>query len=637
MAKKKKRESVTGTISTTRGGAGFLDKEGLRIEPGDLNTALNKDTVEVQVKSKNRGRVTRVLKRFKTHFVGVVEKERDTYFLVPDDKKAYVDLLITNPSGLVSGQKALVRLTSWKNNEEAPRAEVVRVLGRKGEHEVEIESIVLEHNIDTSFPEDVKNEAIKLKQDWDNGGAQYILRSIERGERKDFRDIMTFTIDPRDAKDFDDALSVRNLPGGNIEVGVHVADVSHYIKPNSLLDKEASKKGFSIYLVDRTIPMLPEELSNDLCSLNPNVDRLTFSAVFKIDRSGLLKQRWFGKGVIHSDKRFSYEKAQQALNSKVPHKELTEINGLAEKLREKRFREGAIDFEQDEIGVEIDAHGTPIRIYKKERLDTHKLIEEFMLLANREVANIIYTAHGSKDIERGFIYRVHDLPDREKLGEISYMAEALGYRFGERGQKITARDINDLFSRVEGSAVETLIKTAMIRAMAKAAYTTKNIGHFGLGFKFYTHFTSPIRRYSDLLVHRVLAEHLQGRDIPPGKTAHYKDLARQLSEKEIAAQGAERESVRYKQIEYMSARIGRVLDGIITGVTEWGVYVADIETGTEGLVKMKDIKDDFYTFNPKRYRIVGDKTKKAYTLGDKVKVKISAVNVDRKTIDLVFV
>jgi ribonuclease R len=632
----------------------------VRVEQEHLNTALNGDTVEVTLLPRHRdgqprGEVIRVVKRAKTRFVGIVEQEKNVWYLIPDDSKMYTDILIENPEGLAPDQKAVVELVRWSDPAKAPVGKILEILGTKGNHEVEMASIVLAYNIDTRFPEAADREAEivarKGKEELAHlpppgpPGKEPVFIETPSGRRRDFRGIPTYTIDPADAKDFDDALSLREIQNPNdkgqklYEVGVHIADVSHYVKPKTALDEEAEKRGFSVYLVDRTIPMLPEELSNDLCSLNPDIPRFTFSAVFVVNAQGVVKERWFGKGVIRSNKRFTYEEAQKTLDAGAGHyaDELKTLDALAEKIRDRRFATGAIDFEQNEVEVEIDAKGTPVRIYRKERLATHKLIEEWMLLANREVAEFIYRKHGRHDLDKGFIYRVHDLPDQEKLGEIAALVRGLGFSFGDGKKKITSKDINALFAQIEDTPIEHLIKTAAIRSMAKAAYATKNIGHFGLGFPYYTHFTSPIRRYSDLLVHRLLMTHLAGREVPDAERAYFSAVADALSEKEIEIQKAERESIKYKQVEYMAARVGETFEGVITGVTEWGIYIEELESGAEGLVRMRELTDDFYLLDQKQYRVTGQKTKKTYTLGDRVKFKIAGANVDRKTLDYILV
>ena len=653
MQKKKHKNQnqvVTGTIHATRGGLGFVAhpdlEEDVRIEKGNLNTALNGDAVEIEITSKKHGqqpggRVVRVVRRAKKHFVGVVERDKGAYVLVPDDKRMYTNITIAESHDIKTNEKVLVEIDPWDDPHKPPTGTVTKIIGPKGDHEVEIQSILYENNIIADFPSDVARAAKNIETNWDKEGPTYIEQAVASGERRDFRTITTFTIDPDTAKDFDDGLSIIELENGMYEIGVHIADVSHYVRPKTELDDEAKERGFSSYLVDRTIPMLPPELSSDICSLNPNLDRLTFSVVVTVDKDGNTHDHWFGKGVMHSDKRFTYKEAQDLLDSGNKDarwfKELSVLDTLSRKLREQRFKEGAIDFDQEEVEVEIDENGVPLRIYKKESLQTHKLIEEWMLVANREVARFIYEKHGNKDKEKGFIYRVHDLPDKEKLAELALLVKALGYDFIKPGQQAHARDIGRLFKQIEGEPVEGLIKTAMVRSMSKAQYSTKNIGHFGLGFDHYTHFTSPIRRYSDMLVHRVLLKHLQGQEVTAAELSSYKMIAKSLSEKEKDIQQAERDSIKFKQVEYWSARIGEEIEGVITGVKEWGVYVADIETGAEGLVPVREIKDDYYTFDARHYSLVGEKTKKKYTLGDTVHVKVVAADVDRKTLDFTLV
>lgn len=653
-------KTLEGRIATTRSGVGFLThpdfKDDIRIQHEHLNTAFNGDTVAVRLHAKRKGKqqtgeVTKVLKRSITQFVGVLEKEKDLYFLVPDDRRVYTDILIPNPPDDVpNGYKVVVKLTQWDDPAKDPQGAVLRVLGPRGDHEVEIQSIVAARGIDTTFPDDVAAEAQKIKKEWDKESSTYIETSIQNKERKDFREIPTFTIDPYDAKDFDDALSFREITSSKsektnkqtnklYEVGIHIADVSHFVKPGSVLDSEARERGFSTYLVDRTIPMLPEELSNDLCSLNPDTDRLSYSAVFVLDEEARVQDRWFGRGVIHSDKRFTYQEAQDTLNKKggVFKEELSVLNALAKTLRARRMKEGSIDFDREEVEIELDEKNRPSRIYRKKLLDTNKLIEDFMLLANREVAKNIFRAHEKKEVERAFIYRVHEHPDREKLQQVQMLIRAVGHDLGNPGSRIDARDINQLFKEIKGEPIENTIKTALIRTMARAEYGTKNIGHFGLGFEHYTHFTSPIRRYPDLLVHRLLEEHLKSKHIPQSSYQSFKQLAWELSQKEAAIQEAERESIKYKQVEYMTSHIGEAFTGIITGVTEWGIYVEEEQTGAEGLVRISSIKDDYYIFDEKHFRLRGKRTKKTYALGDTVRMKITGANVDQKTIDLILV
>jgi len=458
---------------------------------------------------------------------------------------------------------------------------------------------------------------------------------LEISTRRDFRDTLTFTIDPEDAKDFDDALSYKEIPDGTTEIGIHIADVSHYVRPGTALDKEALKRGLSVYLVDRTIPMLPEVLSNDICSLNPNENKLTFSAVFIIDKDAKIISKWFGKTIINSDKRFTYEEAQKSITTETGefHHELKTLNTIAKVFREAKFRNGAIDFEADEVKFKLDENGKPLGVYRKQRFDAHKLVEEFMLLANREVAEYIYKKSENK-ADLSSIYRIHDSPEGGRILELSIFLKALGYELRvDKGGKVTSKDINALLKKVEGQAEESLIKTATIRSMAKAVYDTGNIGHFGLAFEYYTHFTSPIRRYPDLIVHRILHHHLNGGKIPTREFSRLQKIANDSSEKEIRAASAERESIKLKQVEYMQEHIGETFEGIISGVTEWGIYIEEINTKCEGMVKLRDLKDDYYSLDEKNYAIIGTKSKKKLSLGGKVTFKVIGADPEQKTLD----
>ncbi len=645
-ANAKEKMKIVGTISLNSKGVGFvasdLFKEDVEIQTAFLNTALNKDEVEIMLhpglsrQKRPMGEVLKVIKRAKESFVGMLEAENGEFFLVPDDKKMYVDILIhkNNTKGTVGGEKVLARIIKWDDPKKTPEGEIIKILGKKGEHNVEMESIVLEKGFEIEFPYEVEKEAEETEAN------EKRISENEISKRRDFRDTLTFTIDPVDAKDFDDAISLKKLADDEYEIGVHIADVSHYVKEGTSMNTEARKRGFSVYLVDRTIPMLPEILSNDICSLNPMEEKLSFSAVFTLDKNGNISERWFGKTVIKSDKRFSYEEAQETLDAKSgEHFEaLNMLNLIAKKLRDEKFKKGAIDFEQDEVKFELDKDGKPLRIYIKKRLDTHKLVEEFMLLANKEVAEFIFKASKSKKEKHNpFIYRIHDVPDREKIDQLSIFLRALGYELELKEKTLTAKDLQMLFKLIEGKAEESMIKTAAIRSMTKAVYSTKNIGHFGLAFEYYTHFTSPIRRYADLLVHRLLEKHLQDKSIPKHEWNLYEKMAMETTEKEIAAAEAERNSKKYKQVEYMQDHIGEVFDGVISGVTEWGLYVEEANTKSDGMVSLRNLTDDFYIYDEKNYALVGEKTKKRYGLGDKVKVKLLGADLDRRTLDYVFV
>ncbi len=639
--KKEENKIFEGNIRVTSKGVGYFpisdDSEDYEIQPDNLKTALDHDRVKIalldkEVFGRKQAEVLEITERHKTKFVGTLEKDGDIFFLVPDDKRMYRDIVVPLDSarGAYDGDKVQVKITEWLDPAKSPQGEVVRVIGRAGEHNAEMLGIVYESGFEVDFPPEVEKEA----QEWKK---KYKKEDLLK-DRKDFRETTTFTIDPADAKDFDDALSFKELPNGNYEIGIHIADVSHFVVEKTALDKEALKRGTSIYLVDRTIPMLPEVLSNDLCSLNANEPKYAFSVVFVVDKSAKVKERWFGKTLITSDKRFTYEEAQEIMDqgTGIFVDELKTLNELAKILREERFKNGAIDFETEEVKFELDHLGKPIRVYRKERKDTHKLIEEFMLLANREVATFMHTING-KNSHAAFVYRIHDAPDREKIVNLATFVKALGFELKNKDGETTAEDISRMLRSVDGSPAEMLIKTAAIRAMSKAIYSTSNIGHFGLAFEYYTHFTSPIRRYPDLMVHRLLLRFLTKGKIEQDEIIKYQKLCADSSERELEAAQAERASIKYKQVEYMQEHIGEEFDAIISGVSEWGIYVEEINTKAEGMVKLRDLKDDFYELNEKLYAIVGKNTGKKYSLGDKVRVKLIASDPERKTLDFIFV
>lgn len=630
-------------MAITAKGIGYIRNpefaEDIEVQNNFLNTALHGDEVEAVLHAKvegmrQSGEVIRVIKRAKQAFVGVLEKAHGMYFLVPDDKKMYIDLVIPPDQAMNAkdGEKVYAVITKWTDPKKSPEGKVTKILGAKGDNNVEMLSIVLEKGFDTDFPDELVAEAQNIEKN------ERVITPEEIAKRRDMRGTFTTTIDPFDAKDFDDALSLKELPNGNYEVGVHIADVSHYVREGGALDKESYKRGCSVYLVDRTIPMLPHVLSNDVCSLNPHEDKLTFSAIFEMTPKGEIVSRWFGRTVINSDKRFVYEEAQETLDTgDGPYiKELTIFKNLAEMLRKEKMHNGAIDFETTEVKFKLDENGKPIEVYKKDRLDTHKLVEDFMLLANREVAKYIVDAHKERKEEPIGVYRVHPAPDKEKLNDLSTFLKALGYDLNVK-KEVTPKDLQVLLKSVAGDPNENLIKTTTIRSMAKAIYDIHNTGHFGLAFKHYTHFTSPIRRYPDLLVHRILQDTLDHKKTDDKHVAFYLGACKQSSEQEVFASEAERGSIKYKQVEYMMERIGQEFNGIITGVTEWGIYVEEEETKCEGMVKLRDLTGDFYTLDPKKYTVVGEKTKKKYTLGDKVKIKVNGADLEKKVIDYVFV
>ncbi len=633
--KRAKRRILSGVIALTAKGVGYVEHEGfpedIEIATENLRTALHRDTVEVEippfrVRGRVQGRVVRVLSRAKSSFVGTLREEGGRWFLAPDDRKFYATIALPPRNAGDRGKKALAALARWEPGKD-PEGTVVEVIGPAGEHETEMRAIVLERGFAVGFPPEVEREAGAIPRD---------IPEREVARRRDFRSVPTMTIDPEDAKDFDDALSVRALAGGGHEVGVHIADVSFFVRPGSAIDREAARRGTSIYLVDRTIPMLPEVLSNDLCSLKPEEDRLAFSAVFTVGPDGAIRERWFGETVIRSAKRFTYEEAEKVLRTGTGPlaAELSVLDGVARKLRDERMREGSIAFEQDEVKFRLDADGRPVGVYKKPRLSTNLLVEDWMLLANREVAAWVYRrSKGARDRSVAFVYRVHDAPDPEKIDELAVFLKAVGYELATHRGAVSSRDINRLFKEIEGKPEENLIKTATIRSMAKAVYSTKNIGHFGLAFRYYTHFTSPIRRYPDLMVHRVMKRHLDGTPISPREFAHYERLAVQSSEREIAAVAAERESVKMKQVEFLAGRVGEAFEGVIAGVAEWGLYVEEKETKAEGLVRIRTLGGDYFIHDEKNYRLVGEKTKRVYRLGDPVRMKLVAADPAAKTLE----
>jgi ribonuclease R len=636
------KKSFVGSISITSKGTGYVDvpefTEDIEIDYKHLNTALHGDVVEISLFPKTdkrmRGEVVHIHSRAKTTFVGVLEEENNIFFLKPDDSKMYADILIPSPmlSNAKTGDKVCGEITVWNDPRKSPEGKIITILGKPGDHNTEMRAIAMEKGFVERLPENIEKEGDRLKQ---RG-----IRKEDLTERKDFRNTLTFTIDPSDAKDFDDAISFKELGPHEFEIGIHIADVSHYVTPGSALDDEAQKRGTSVYLVDRTIPMLPESLSNDLCSLVPDQDRLTMSAVFVMDDNASVKSSWFGRTVIHSKKRFTYEEAEISIHSKnAPlHKELSLLNKIAKKLTQERFAHGAISLDQEEVKFVLDDTGVPLKVIKKERGDSNRLIEEFMLLANKKVAELFAkkkkdTHKENKAEEHAFIYRVHDRPSEEKMADLAFFLRSIGHKVSLHNKLIPSSQINKILSSLTNMGEKDTVHRAVIRSMAKAVYSTENIGHYGLAFDNYTHFTSPIRRYPDILVHRLLIERLSHKKPAKDSVKYLEAISRRSSEQEKRATEAERASIKYKQVEYMSKRIGEVFHGVVSGVSEWGLYVEEIETKCEGMVRVRDMTGDFYIFNEKKLELLGQKKKKSYTLGNRVKIKVKAVDLERKTID----
>jgi len=647
-------QTYTGPISATRTGKGFFtydpEKDDIFIPDGNLGGAFPGDIVTVSVtgrepdpktkKERLIGRVENIEKRSRTTFVGKLDSGReinqnpaDTY-LWPDWKKMYTPILVRGES-LPLGQKVVVRLVGWNKGDLYPTGTLEEIIGPAGVHETEMRALALGSGFRSDFPPGVVHEAEELEKSGKAQLAAEVESAVASGARKDFRSTHTFTIDPFDAKDFDDALSVKKLPNGNTEVGVHIADVSFYVRPGTSIDDEARERATSVYLVDRTIPMLPEILSTDLCSLNPNEDRLAVSAVFELDNEAGVVNRWFGETVIHSDKRFTYENAQEVLDAQNGDmlEELNTLNTLAGKMRKRREASGAIAFDTPEVKIELDETGKPIAVHLKQRKATNLLIEDFMLLANEEVATYLTQKAQAAHLSQMPIYRVHDVPDADRIMNLSAFLKVLGYNLKEQNGKVKGADINALLEQVKGKPEEYLIKVAALRSMSKAIYSSKNIGHFGLAFEFYTHFTSPIRRYPDLLTHRFVKHFADREPLSKEELAEFDELALHSSEREVAAAEAERDSIKMKQVEFLAGRIGEEFDAVISGVSDRGLYVELNETRAEGMVRIRDIGNDYFTYDEKRYRLVGERTKVQYSLGDPIRVKLLAARVPDKELD----
>ncbi|MCG8582292.1 MAG: ribonuclease R [Bacteroidales bacterium] len=636
--------TLTGVVDMTASGSAYVipdeENEGgdIFIPRNNMNQALNGDQVKVFMHARRRhrqpeGEIIEILKRKRDSFVGVMQISRGLAFLVVDDRVMSHDIFIPAKGlkGAKDGQKAIARIVEWPERAKNPIGEIVDVLGDAGDHHAEMHAILAEFNLPYRYPQEVIDEAETINAE---------ITEDEIKQRRDFRNVTTFTIDPVDAKDFDDALSIQKLENGRWEIGVHIADVTHYVQPKTLLEKEAYERATSVYLVDRVVPMLPERLSNFICSLRPHEEKLCFSAVFEMDDDANIHNSWFGRTVIYSDRRFTYEEAQEIIETGEGDlkDEILSLDKLAKQLRDKRFAEGSVGFERIEVRFNIDEKGKPLSVYFKESKDANKLIEEFMLLANKKVAQLI----GNKEMDKGrrgkaktFVYRIHDVPNPDKFESFASFVRKFGYEAMPKGVESVSSSLNRLLTQVQGKGEQNMIETLAIRTMAKAVYSTHNIGHYGLAFKHYSHFTSPIRRYPDMMVHRLLQRYLDGGRSVNEET--YEEMCEHSSDMEQRAADAERASIKYKQVEFMKDHLGEEFEGVISGVTEWGLYVEIIENKCEGMIPIRDLDDDFYTFDEDNYCLVGRKFNRTYQLGDKLKISIASANLEKKQLDFALV